>query len=316
MNESVVDNLAWADAGPALSVLIPFFRDDPSRLLAALDREAAELAGAVEVVVLDDGTGDDFLAGRVDAAVTAIALPARFVRLACNAGRAKCRNRLAAHARGGTFLFLDSDVLPDRAHFLAIYMELVHTRTPAVAFGGFSLNQALPDREHALHRALALKSDCAPAAVRRLAPEKHVFTSNLLVRRDVFETEAFDEGFAGWGWEDVEWAIRVSRRHDILHLDNTVTRRLDLADTIAAKYEQAVVNFARVVTSYREIVSHYPSYRAARMLKRMPLRWAWRPLLKAIALADPAPLSLRAFAMRLYRAAPMQRPYDGRGESL
>ena len=34
-----------------------------------------------------------------------------------------------------------------------------------------------------------------------------------------------------------------------------------------------------------------------------PARGAWRPLLKAFALADAAPVPMRAFAMRLYRAA-------------
>jgi hypothetical protein len=39
------------------------------------------------------------------------------------------------------------------------------------------------------------------------------------------------------------------------------------------------------------------------MLKRLPLRGLWRPLIKATALADALPVRLRAFAMRLYRAA-------------
>ena len=143
-----------------------------------------------------------------------------------------------------------------------------------------------------------------PAATRRLTPEKYVFTSNLLVRRDVFEREAFDEGFAGWGWEDVEWAMRVSRRHEILHIDNTATHLgLDPAATIAAKYEQSARNFARVVAAHHDIVSAYPSYRAARLLKRAPLRRLWRPLLKLTALAETLPVAMRAFAMRLYRAA-------------
>jgi hypothetical protein len=149
-----------------------------------------------------------------------------------------------------------------------------------------------------------LRSDCLPASARRLNPEKHVFTSNLLVRRDVFESEPFDKRFKGWGWEDVEWAMRVARRHAIVHLDNPATHLgLDTAPAIAAKYEQSAGNFARVVASHPEVVSTYPSYRAARMLKRAPLRALWRPMLKAFALADAAPLAARAFAMRLYRAA-------------
>jgi glycosyltransferase involved in cell wall biosynthesis len=302
--ETLIDNAARAGAEPIISILIPFLGDDPCALLAALDLEASVLAGAAEVVVLDDGGRDDALAGRVAEAAEALSLPARFVRLSANVGRAKGRNRLAGHARGAWMLFLDSDMLPDAPAFLSTYLDLIRSERPAIVFGGFSLDQTPTRGEHALHRRMALASDCAPAAVRDLAPEKHVFTSNLLIRRDVFETEPFDETFSGWGWEDVEWAMRVARRHAIVHIDNTATHLgLDPAPAIAAKYEQSAGNFARVVAKHRSIVAAYPSYRAARLLKRLPLRGVWRPVLKAVALAEAAPLAARAFAMRLYRAA-------------
>lgn len=299
--EWTVESKGWRKAGaPALSILIPFFRDDPVRLLAALDGAPT----GVEVVVLDDGSGDADLATRVAQAVGAAALPARFVRLSSNEGRSKGRNRLAGHARGGHLLFLDADMLPDRPSFVADWLSLIAEQNPAVAFGGFSLDQTPRTREHALHRAMALKSDCLSAEVRARAPEKHVFTSNLLVRRDVFETIGFDEAFTGWGWEDVEWAMRVARAHPILHVDIPASHLgLDTAATIARKYEQSAANFARVVAGHRAVVETYPSYRVARLLRHAPLRGLWRPVLKAFAVADLAPLPARDLAMRLYRAA-------------
>lgn len=301
MSATVTDNRAWKTAEPVISVLIPFYRDDPVRLLAALNRERVE---GVEIVILNDGSGDAALSAQVAEQVRSLSLPARFVDLHQNEGRSKGRNRLAANARGRWLLFLDSDMLPDSETFLTAYLELVEAEAPAVAFGGFSLDQAPPIREHALHRAMALKSDCAPVEVRRTEPEKHVFTSNLLVRRDVFDNEAFDEGFSGWGWEDVEWAMRVSRKHPIHHIANTATHLgLDRPQAMAAKYEQSAANFARVVAGHRDIVSRYPSYKVARALKPLPLRKVWRPALKTVALSDAAPIPMRAFAMRLYRAA-------------
>lgn len=300
MTPALFDNNLWAGAAPQLSVLIPFKGDDPCRLLDALGLEPC----AAELVILDDGTGDPGLAERVESAIAALPFPARFVRLATNEGRSRGRNRLVSHARGDWFLFLDSDMLPDDPHFLRRWLDLIGQERPAVAFGGFSLKQAPERRDHALHRAMAAHSDCLAAEVRSLNPEKHVFTSNLLVRRDVFEAEAFDEGFAGWGWEDVEWGMRVARRWPILHLDNTATHLgLDTPATMAAKYEQSAANFARVIAAHPEVVSTYPSYKVAKALKRAPLRGVWRPLLKSYALADAAPLGSRALAMRLYRAA-------------
>jgi glycosyltransferase involved in cell wall biosynthesis len=297
---NATDNAAWPQASARLSVLIPFYRDDPCALLACLERSSAQ----AEIVVMDDGSADDALAAKVAATVRGLKTPARFIQLATNAGRAAGRNRQASEARGGHLLFLDSDMLPDTPDFLGRWLSLVETRNPAVAFGGFSLDQAPRTRANAVHRALALRSDCVPVAQRRKTPEKYVFTSNLLIRRDVFEAEPFDPAFTGWGWEDVEWGMRVSRRHEILHVDNPATHLgLAPAAAMAAKFEQSAANFARVIAAHGDIVRAYPSYRVARALRRAPLRRLWRPWLKAAALFDAAPAGLRAFALRLYRAA-------------
>jgi glycosyltransferase involved in cell wall biosynthesis len=297
--ETLTDNAAWAAARPSLSVLIPTYRDDPSALLKALDERGAD----AEIVLLDDGGGDEALTRRMVGRIEKMKLPARLIVLSPNEGRAKGRNRLARHARGGHLLFLDSDMLPDPVGFLTRWSAVAQDDVP-VAFGGFTLDQTPRRPEHELHRAMALKSDCTPAPERAKAPEKHVFTSNLLVRRDVFEAIGFDEGFAGWGWEDVEWAMRVVRQYPILHIDNSATHLgLDTAPALAAKYEQSAANFARVVAGHREVVSAYPSYKVAKALKRLPLRGTWRPMLKTFALNESAPTPLRDFALRLYRAA-------------
>ena len=298
--EQITDNAAWADAAPRLSVLIPFMHDDPVALLQALDREAVP----VEIVALDDGSGDPGLAARVAEAVTALRLPARFVRLSANEGRARGRNRLARHARADRMLFIDADMLPDSDHFLADWLALIDARNPAAAFGGFSLNQTPRTRENALHRFMALQSDCHSAAHRSRDPAKHVFTANLLVRRDVFDSIGFDERFTGWGWEDVEWGIRVAARWPIVHADIPASHLgLDSAATMARKYEQSAANFARVVADHRAAAERWPSYRVARLLKRVPARPLWRPLLKALACAEALPVAPRGLALRLYRAA-------------
>ncbi|RZJ37859.1 MAG: glycosyltransferase, partial [Brevundimonas sp.] len=271
MKAKLTDNPAWKRARPALSVLIPFLRDDPSDLLQRLDEEATSVDGAVEIIVLDDGTADADLTARLSAQVGAMALPVRLITLPANEGRAIGRNRLASAARGGSLLFLDSDMRPDHRRFLRDWAELVAKEDPAVAFGGFSLLQAPTDAKYQVHRAMAAKSECVPYTERAKQPEKYVYTSNLLVRRDVFEAEAFDSGFTGWGWEDVEWAMRVSRRFRVVHLDNAATHMgLDTVDALARKYEQSAPNFARMAERHPEIVAAYPSYKAAKLLKRLP----------------------------------------------
>lgn len=299
-----VDNLGWAAAQPRLSVLIPFFRDDPRALLHALASEAAGLAGAVELVVLDDGSGSEALSAAVAETVTALNAPARFIALSSNEGRAKGRNRLRAAARARHLLFLDADMLPDGPAFLAAYLALIAREDPAAAFGGFTLDRTPADPERGLHRALSLSGDCRPAAVRRQEPAKSLCTSNLLVRAEVFDFESFDEGFKGWGWEDVEWAIRVGRRWPVLHVDNPASHLgLDTDAALIAKYEQSPANFARMSALHPDVAGSFPVHRAARKLARLPAPDLWRPWLKRLALARGLPMPVRVAAAKLYRAA-------------
>jgi hypothetical protein len=300
----MTDSPAWKKAKPAVSVLMPFLRDDPAELLGLLDEEAASVDGAVEIVVLDDGTRDAALTDRLTAQIAAMALPVRLITLPANEGRSIGRNRLASAARGGSLLFLDSDMRPDHRRFLRDWADLAAREDPAVAFGGFSLLQAPTDARFAVHRAMAAKSECVPYTERAKQPEKYVYTSNLLVRRDVFEAEAFDPGFTGWGWEDVEWAMRVSRRFRVVHLDNAATHMgLDTVAALARKYEQSAPNFARMAERHPAIVAAYPSYKAARLLKRLPGLPALRKIMRRGADAAWLPVGARAFSLRLYRAA-------------
>lgn len=298
------DSPTYGAAQPILSVLIPFLKDDPAALLERLDAEAQALGGAVELVVLDDGTGDAGLTTALTRQIGMAGLPVRLITLTANEGRSRGRNRLASAARGRTWLFLDSDMRPDRPDFLQAWAALVHKDDPAVAFGGFSLLQAPTEARFAVHRALAQRSECLPVEARCLTPEKYVYTSNLLVRRDVFESEAFDPGFTGWGWEDVEWAMRVSRAHPVVHVDIPATHMgLDTVESLMRKYEQSAGNFARVIARHPDIIATYPSYRVARKIRRLPGRGLLRGLARAWALQDGLPVASRAFALRLYRAA-------------
>ncbi len=299
----IVDNPVWPSAAPRLSVLVPFFRDDPRALAEALNAQASELSGAVELVLLDDAGGDPALSDAVEAAVGALALPARLVALPANAGRAAARNTLAAQGRSTHLLFVDADMAPERDDFLARWLEVAATGAPA-AFGGFTVGPERPAPAHALHHALQAGGDCLSAEARSREPVKTVASSNLLVRRDVLEAEPFDPGFRGWGWEDTDWAARVAARFGVAHPDIPARHLgLDTAAALAAKYEQSPPNFARLLARQPELVRGFPSYRAARAIRRWPVRGPLRSGLKALALAEGAPLSMRVGAMRLYRAA-------------
>ncbi len=307
-NESV-----WANgrtARPVFSVTIPTFRDDPSRLIRALAR--CQSSDATELIVYDDGSGDAILCQRIREAMADYPGPARLVAADRNMGRSHARNRLMVHAGCEWLLMLDADMLPDSRTFIDVYLSAARTcERPALFAGGFSLDRVKPRGSRKLHAAQSLKSECLDAQTRAREPGRHVFTSNLLIHREVLETIGFDPAFVGWGWEDVDWGLRVARHFPVCHLDNTASHLgLDRAGVLMSKYRNSGANFARLVANHPEATKDMALYRAARSLARLgPLALGLGWLSAGSARAGFVPMRLRLGALKLFRAAHYSREF-------
>ena len=290
-----------ADA-PRLTVLTPFYRHDPSALLARL----ANAPAGVEFILIDDGSGSAALLADVIAAAERLKAPARVIVWGSNRGRVAARNRLIAEARGQYVLFLDADMIPDSPRFLAIWLGVLSTQRPLVAFGGLSVAQVESTPATALHHNLFASSDCEPARKRAHKPAQAVASANLAVRRDFLETLPFDPRFTGWGFEDTDWALTVARRVRILHVENPATHAgLDDVDTLMRKCAEAGRNFARLAIKHPDAVRRFAAYRVARALKAAPAHDALRRLSAWLAAdtAGFAPMPVRRAALKIYRAS-------------
>jgi glycosyltransferase involved in cell wall biosynthesis len=302
MSEAVYHNALPRPEACSLTIATPFFRNDPTVLITALAREAKGLP--VHLVVVDDGSGVEALTTATMDAIAAFPAPAELVTFERNQGRSAARNRLIAGAVAPYILFLDSDMLPDQADFLQAWLRLIDRTMPVISYGGYSTLQAPDIPKHALARALAEAGDCRPANERSERGPLAVATSNLLVRRDVMEAVPFDAGFSGWGWEDVDWALRASEQgYAVAHVDIPATHLgLDEAVALLEKYAKAGPNFRRMIERHPRMLS-LAGTRAARVLAKVPLQTHLRSVLRVLACSDSAPLALRTRAARLWRAS-------------
>ena len=294
-----VDTTRHHVAAPVLSVVIPFYHDDPTPLIEAIAQQAD---ARVEMLVWDDGTGDAALSHRLVSALQTLPAQCTLYTAPANAGRSAARNGLVAMARAPWVLFLDADMLPSDARFLDRYLNAIESAQADVIFGGFTV---LPtdSRDRRLHWALSQTSDCADAGTRAELGPKHVASSNLCVRRDVLEAEPFDPGFTGWGWEDSEWAARVARRFRVEHIDNpAIHLGLEADDVILQRFATSGSNYRRFLDAHPDFVAGLPLYRNAKRLARLPGQRAARPLLRAL-VKSPLPLRLRVLAVKLWRAS-------------
>jgi glycosyltransferase involved in cell wall biosynthesis len=231
---------------PLLSVLIPVYNRDITALALALLQEIrkTDIEAQVEVVFVDDCSADRELAAANRRTVDSLEMAAlRLIELPRNLGRAGARNRLMAEAAGRWMLFLDADVIPDRGDFLLAYLECCQ-RDLEVVCGGISYAGCLePQRPYSFYVFYGRRASVAPAATRNLCPWRWIFTANVMVRSDVAAAVPFETRFQGYGYEDIEWGVRLGLLYEVIHIDNPVTHHgLLTKQELQEKMRQAAPN--------------------------------------------------------------------------
>ena len=301
VGEEVISNGKTGDA--KLSICVPTWRDSADALLCSLPR----MPGAEDctLLIFDDGSHDPALLRQLTRQVMRFPGPARLISAPKNCGRSHARNRLFDLAETEWVLFLDADMQPDDSDFLNRYLDAVDAQdTAAIVAGGFSLRHARPTTETRLHAAQSQASECVPASRRAKAPGRYVFTSNILVHRQILETISFDPGFQGWGWEDVDWGLRVAAEFPILHIDNPATHLgLDEDAKLLDKYAGSVDNFLRLADRHPEEMSQTSLYKAAHGLSPIPGLMGLSKLCRVIATTKSLPIRLRLLSLKVFRAA-------------
>jgi glycosyltransferase involved in cell wall biosynthesis len=212
-----------------ISVIVTTY-NRPDALGAVLRGLFAQAETGFEILVADDGSGDDTRA-LVEQMAAAAPVPLAHVWQEDRGFRAgAARNRAAARARGDYLLFLDGDCVP-RPDFIACHRGLAERRWMVAGnrvllserFTREVLASGAPIHDWDLGRWRASRSR---GAINRTAPLRRlplgplrklgsrrwqrVRTCNLGVWADDFRAvNGFDEAFEGWGFEDSDLAVRL-----------------------------------------------------------------------------------------------------------
>lgn len=285
---------------PRLSVLIPYFKDDPSALLSALIAQASQ---DIEILLYDDGTGDAVINDSLCRIARANAASVTLLFAHKNLGRSAARNALQSAAGAPWLLFLDADMMPSDRRFLSHYMQNIAQDFADVIFGGFKMPKTTTP-QFALHRAFSASTDCLSAKERAQSGPQYVCSSNLAVRASVLDAEAFDTGFTGWGWEDSEWAARIAPQYRLAHIDNpAVHLGLETTETLLRRFATSGENYDRFVTRHPVLAKKLSLYKVIRELAKVPFQGLCQTPLKFIVKSRLFPMPVRIKALKLWRAS-------------
>jgi glycosyltransferase involved in cell wall biosynthesis len=192
-----------------ISVIIPTYNNrEVLRETIRVLREQTLASELYEIVVVDDGSTDG-TAGMLAELQGQPGAPIRCVTQA-NRGRSAARNLGVRTAQGRIVVFLDSDLWATPT----LLAEHHRHYPPGVTRRGVQ-GRTVTHPESRVTPFMKVKELTPDLTIRRrrdLSPF-HVTTRNCsMLRQDVLDAGGFDETFSGYGWEDIELAIRMHGR--------------------------------------------------------------------------------------------------------
>ncbi len=226
-----------------LSICIPVYNFDISRLVKDLHRQALELDKPIEILLLDDGSSEDF---KIRNRVLKDLPLARYHELKENTGRSKIRNLLAAMARYPNIIFMDCDsAVPDNL-YLKRYLEVAPGKP--VICGGRSYHSEPPEDSTYLRWLFGIKREVKSAAERSSHPNHSFMTNNFMISKELVQKITFNEKLEGYGHEDTLFGFELMKNGiAIHHIDNPLIHiGLETAEEFLEKTRQGIKNLVRI----------------------------------------------------------------------
>jgi len=229
-----------------LSILIPIYNIDCTKLVNELHKQCIKSNVIFEILCFDDCSKPEF---REKNQVLSFLFGVSYVELRENQGRAKIRNLLAGNASNKFLLFIDADSkIPNKSYIRKYLAELMPGE---VIYGGRSYQKNKPGAKKVLHWFYGSNRESLPAKKRNKAPYLNFLSNNFLIPSDVFAKHRFDPAHEGYGYEDTLFATRLMQASiTVRHIDNPLLHSgLENSDIFLKKTLNALDN---LILMFRE----------------------------------------------------------------
>lgn len=203
-----------------LSIIIPTYnRADILKL--CLERLMIQEGVDFEIIVVDDGSTDHTsdIVRELEIPNSKFQTKIQYIYQK-NAHQGVARNRGAKQASGDILLFMGDDILAEPGFLMRhIDVHALHSDEGVVVLGYTTWDPSLPINPYmrfleasgwqfAYHL-------LTPGFVGHPEPYKFFYTSNISLKKSLFDKELFNESFKEYGWEDIELGYRLWKKHNM-----------------------------------------------------------------------------------------------------
>ncbi|MGO4772955.1 glycosyltransferase family 2 protein [Flavobacterium sp. W22_SRS_FK3] len=231
-----------------LSILIPTYNYNVYPLFLELKQQADCLGIAYEILVQDDASLSELNIENENINTNKNCF---FFVNKSNLGRGKNINSLAKKAKHNWLLILDCDTFPTQNNFIKKYITTITNTDHRVIFGGIEYEKGKPKKEKLLRWVYGNKRESLSLKTRKEKPNSRALTSNLLIQKELFIKNPFDNAITKYGYEDLYFlAVLETKGIQVCHIDNpTLHLNLETSVLFLDKTKTALENLAFIADS-------------------------------------------------------------------
>jgi len=240
------------------SIIIPTY-NKLSRLKLVLKSLEKQITLSTEVIIVFDGCMPE-----VVEAFQKLTFSFKPIQIICssNIGRACARNRGILASKGKIIFFLDDDRLVEK-NYVKTHLEAHHERCVVLGIrkeiyivddqiDNFfeNTNQLETYLQGNSYLENCFKFNKAPYHPLRWL---NFFTGNVSIEReDLIKVGQFDEGFKGWGQEDIDLGIRLANEKiKFIRCEDAINYHMTHASNYLDKRKDSILNFKYMIKKYK-----------------------------------------------------------------
>jgi len=229
-----------------LSILIPVYNYDVSKLVLELKHQADDLGIIYEIIVQDDASRKFIKENnQINSLENCL-----FSINNENLGRGRNINSLCSKSKYDYVLIMEADAFPESKSYLKNYIDLL-SKESDVIFGGVKYSDSIPSQEKTLRWKYGRNREIRSLSQRLQNNYNFVFTWNLLLKREILLQYPFPEFINEYGYEDLVFIKKLRLNSvPITHIENLLIHCNDENSVdFLNKTEKAVRNLYNLICS-------------------------------------------------------------------